>query len=163
MSELLSYKTNLLSVAEQFQHKYELSKTVGDDYYEPGMMENLDQYLGEYDPDGNTLTIRTESKGLRYENRTQRLESLNVGDPVKIVRDPENEFNSNNFRILSIKNEDLGNLSADLCNALAYLYDLGYAVITSSEITYIESIFQRSRYAKQGVLFIEMKIQFRGI
>ena len=163
MSELLSYKRNLLSVAELLQRKYELSKTVGDDYYEPGMMENLDQYLGEFDPETNTLIIRTESKGLRYENRTQRLEFLNVGDPVKVVRDPENEFNTNNFRILSMKNEDLGNLSADLCNALAYLYDLGYAVITGAEITYIESIFQRSRYAKQGTMFIEMKIQFRGI
>ena len=151
MSELLSYKNNLLSVAEQLQRKLELSKTVGDDYYEPGMMENLDQYL------------RTESKGMRYENRTPRLEFLHVGDQVKIVRDPENQFNANNFRILTMKNEDLGNLSADLCNALAYLYDYGYAVIASSTITYIESIFERSRYAKQGVLFIELVIQFRGI
>lgn len=163
MNEAFSYKNNLLEIAGQFQKKYELSKTVGDDYYNPGMMENLDQYRGEFCPETNILKIRTESKGLRYENRTQRLESLSVGDQVKIVRDPENEFNTNNFRILSVKDEDLGNLSADLCNALAYLYDYGYAVITSSAITYIESIFQRSRYAKQGIMFIELEIQFRGI
>lgn len=163
MSELLSYKQNLLDVANQLQHKFELSKTVGKDYYEPGMMENLDQYRGEYNPETKELIIRTESKGLRYENRTQRLEKLNVGETIKIVRDPDNEFNSNNFRIETIKGEDLGNLSAELCNAMAYLYDLGYVVITDSKITYIESIFQRSRYAKQGILFIEMTLKFRGL
>lgn len=163
MSELLSYKEEFLKMVSRIQDKYELSQTVGEDYYEPGMMENLEQYYGAYDPVADCAVIRTESKGLRYENRTSHLESLKVGDPVKIVRDPENEFNSNNFRIMSENNEDLGNLSAELCNVLAPLYDAGYAVITRSEITYIESIFQRSRYAKQGVLFIEMQIRFRGM
>lgn len=163
MTELSVHKKNLLYLADQLQKKYELSKTVGDDYYNPGMMENLDQYMGIYSSENNSLTIRTESKGLRYENRTPKLEKQNVGDEIHLVRDPENLFNSNNFRIMNSRGDDLGNLSAEICNELAPLYDMGYAVIDHAEITYIESIFQRSRYAKSGVMFVEITIRFRGV
>ena len=51
-------------------------------------MENLDQYLGVYDENTKTITLRTESKGLRYEERTPRLDYRSVGDPVQLVREP---------------------------------------------------------------------------
>lgn len=162
MSKLIDAKNELLNFVGQLNYKYELSKTVSDDYYEPGMMENLEQYMGIYDVTNNIIKLRTESKGLRYDNRTQNLEKLTVGDDVQIIREESNTFNSNNFMIKN-KNESLGNLSAELCNALAPLYDAGYAVIQSSKISYLEKIKDRSRYAKQGVLFIELNIKLREI
>ena len=163
MKEPLSYKEELITLVAHYGKKYELSKEVGPDYYEPGMMENLDQYFGAYDEATRRLTIKCEAKGLRYDNRTTNLEQVSVGDQVRIVRERNNAFNSNNFEITTIGNASLGYLPADLCNALAPLYDAGCADIISTRISYIERISQRSRYARQGVLFIEIVIKFKGL
>lgn len=160
--DVLKAKGNLLEYASGLNHKYELSKTVSDDYYEPGMMENLEQYWGVYDDSAKTLVLRLESKGLRYENRTKNLEKLAVGDEIQIIREETNPYNSNNFMIQN-HSDSLGNLPADLCNVLAPLYDAGYAVIQAATVSYLEKIKERSRYAKQGVLFVELQIKLRGI
>lgn len=163
MLNIVLAKEDLLSAVAQIQEKKDLSEHVGADYYEPGKMENLDQYLGVYDENTNTITLRTEAKGLRYEERTPRLDYLSVGDPVQLEREPTNSFNANNIMILSDSGESLGNLSADLCNVISPLLDLGYLTIHDEHITYIERIRERSRYARQGVLFIQFQIQFHGI
>ena len=36
-----------LESVDALEHKHNLSETVGADYYEPGMMDNLAQYLGQ--------------------------------------------------------------------------------------------------------------------
>lgn len=163
MPDVIAQKEELIAEINKFQEKYELSKTVGEDYYEPGMMEFLDKYLGQYNEATNTAIIRTEIKGLRYENRTLRLDFLNVGDSVSIVREERNTFNSNNFMVQNERSESLGNLPAELCNAIAPLYDMGYVILGKAKVSYIEKIKERSRYAKQGILFIELQLKFRGI
>ena len=163
MAELSTCKENLLALAALYQKKYELSKEVGADYYEPGMMENLEQYRGSYDEETGRIEICCESKGMRYENRTVNLERVSIGDPIQIVRDASNTFNPNNFAITTMYHASLGNLPADLCNALGPLYDAGCAEIVSSKVFYLEKIAQRSRYAKQGILFVELVIQLKNI
>ena len=162
MTNLLNAKSDLLEFVSELQRKYELSKTVSNDYYEPGMMENLEQYKGVYDENNKVIVLRIEAKGLRYDNRTQNLERLTGGETVQIIRDESNLFNHNNFMIQN-KTDSLGNLPAELCNALAPLYDAGCAVIKTATVSYIERIRDRSRYAKQGVLFVELQIQLKGI
>ena len=115
MADVLQAKQELLEFAKGLNDKFELSKTVADDYFEPGMMENLEQYRGEYNEQVNMLLLRVESKGLRYDNQTQNLERVLVGDEVKIIRDMDNPYNSNNFAIKSNRSEALGNLPAELC------------------------------------------------
>ena len=161
MADLLVCKEKLLALVALYRKKYELSKEVGADYYEPGMMENLEQYRGSYDEETGQIEICCASKGMRYENRTVNLERVSVGEPVLIIRETSNTFNPNNFTITTIHHASLGNLSADLCNALGPLYDAGRAQIISSHISYIEKIVQRSRYAKQGVLFVKLVIQLK--
>lgn len=149
-------KEALLEIVARLQEKKELSASVGPDWYEPGRMENLEQYLGQFEESTGTITIRTESKGLRYDERTPRLDYMAVGDPVQLVREPDNQFNTNNIRILSEKDEDLGNLPAELCNVIAPLLDSGRLMIQCAQISYLERIRERSRYARQGVMFIEL-------
>lgn len=158
-----SLKSDLLSEIEKLNSKFELSQNIPENYFEPGMMENLDQYYGKYDEGSNTVVIKTNIKGLRYEGRTIRLDDLTVGKKVKILRESFNAYNSNNFMIVTLENESLGNLSADLCNVIAPLYDRGYLTIENAIVSYIEKIQDRSRYAKQGVLFVEITAKFRGI
>lgn len=162
MTDIVASKKDLLEFVSFLNHKFELSEVVESDYFEPGMMENLNQYKGEYDESNNMITLRVDAKGLRYDNRTQNLERLSVGEPVDVVRESGNLYNSNNFMIKN-KNYSLGNLPAELCNALAPLYDSGYATVLSAKVSYIEKLRDRSRYAKQGVLFIELCIKLRSI
>ena len=162
MADARDLKEFFLERIGEYDRKYELSKTVGPDYYEPGMMENLDQYYGREEPPGIYL-VKVDAKGLRYEERTPKLKECKVNDPVKIVRDRENEYNSNNFNIVLSDGFVIGMLPANLCNVVAPLFDMGYLVIDSAKISYIEQLQDRSRYAKQGVLFVEMHIRLRGV
>ena len=89
-----------LEAVDALEHKHNLSETVGPDYYEPGMMENLAQYLGQFNAETGCGKLRVDVKGLRYENRSQRLERVAVGDSVTIARDQDNPYNPNNFEVL---------------------------------------------------------------
>ena len=153
-------KEALRQAVAALQAKKELSSAVGPDWYAPGRMENLEQYLGEFDESGR-ITLRTESKGLRYDERTPRLDYLTVGDPVRLVREPENPYNTNNIKILSETGEDLGTLSAELCNVISPLWDAGLLVMRDAHVSYLERLRDRSRYARQGVLFVEIHMWLR--
>lgn len=161
--DINSSKQNLLTEVNKLAHKFELSYDIPDDYFEPGMMQNLDQYYGSYDEASNTIILKTEVRGLRYEGRTQRLEKLKPGDPVAVIREENNIYNSNNFMVNTTDGKSLGNMPAELCNVIAPLYDIGYLTIDSVTVSYLEKIQDRSRYAKQGVLFINLILHLRNI
>ena len=150
-------KENLLRELEALHKRFELSQTVGEDYFEPGMMEYLEQSEGLYDPSTGEILIRFEAKGTRYEGRTEQIEKVSMKDTVQIVRDPNNPFNANNFVILTKKGKNLGNMPAQLCNAIAPLFDAGDLVFQNAEVSFVEPISKRSRHAKQAMLFIELK------
>lgn len=161
--DINSAKQDLLTEINKLAHKFELSSTVSDDYFEPGMMENLDQYYGSYDENSKTIILKTEVRGLRYEGRTPRLEKLAVDDTIVIIREENNIYNSNNFMVNTVDGKSLGNMPAELCNVIAPLYDMGYLTIDDTTVSYLEKIQDRSRYAKQGVLFIKITLHLREI
>lgn len=153
-------KENLQKELENLHMKKELSKSIGPDYFEPGMMEYLDQFEGLYDSDSGEVLIRFESKGTRYDGRTEQIEKVRVGDLIKIIRDQENPFNSNNFVLHTRRERDVGNMPAELCNAIAPLFDSGRIVFESAVVSFVEPISKRSRHAKQAMLFVELKAKF---
>ena len=150
-------KELLLEEINKLEAKHELSETAAPDYFEPGMMEYLDQYLGAYDAETGGFLIRFEAKGTRYSGRTELIEKVKVGDVIQVSREPENQFNSNNFKLLTEKGEDVGNMPAELCNAIAQLYDAGELEICQAKVSFVDPISKRSRYAKQAVLFVEVE------
>ena len=143
--------------AAKLFHRHELSKNIAPDYFEPGMMEYLDKSYGLFDENTGAFLLRFESKGTRYGDRTEQIETLSVGDPIVVIRDAENEHNSNNFVLTTAGGKDVGNMPAELCNAIAPLYDAGLVEITDSEVSYVEPISKRSRYAKQAILFVKLE------
>ncbi len=150
-------KTNLLNEIEKLHKRNELSKTVGADYYNPGMMEYLDKSEGVYDPITGNVLLRFESKGTRYDGRTEIIENVNEGDEITVVREKDNPFNSNNFVLHTKRGRDVGNMPAELCNVIAPLYDNGDLTFESACVSYVEPISKRSRHAKQAMLFVELK------
>ncbi len=150
-------KQALLTEVEKLHQRNELSKTVGPDWYDPGMMEYLNQSDGAFDPDTGSLLLRFEARGTRYEGRTEQIEKVHVGDALRIEREPENPFNANNFRILTANGQNVGNMPAELCNVTAPLFDKGSLSIDSAAVSFVEPISKRNRHAKQAILFVEMQ------
>ena len=94
MASFFEQERALLEYVAFLDSKRQLSKTVEEDYFEPGMMENLEQYLGEYDQQTQTIRLRVEMKGLRYEERTAHLEGVALGQTLQTERDAENPYKS---------------------------------------------------------------------
>lgn len=149
-------KELLIEQINKLEEKRKLSETVGPDYFEPGRMEYLEQYAGAYDADTGSFLIRFEAKGTRYNGRTAQIEKVNAGDAIRLKREPENKFNSNNFVLMTEKNFDVGNMPAELCNVIAPLYDSGELTVDSAKVSFVDPISKRSRHAKQAVLFVEV-------
>lgn len=145
----------LLEEVEKLHKRNLLSESVGPDYFEPGMMEYLDKSEGVFNEESGDILIRFESKGTRYDGRTEQIEKVHVGDRITIVRDSDNPSNANNFLLLTENGHDVGNMPAELCNAIAPLYDQGGLEIISASVSFVEPISKRSRYAKQAMLFVE--------
>ena len=154
-------RERLLREAAKLHARNELSGKVGPDYFEPGMMEYLEQSDAFYDENTGELMMRFESRGTRYDGRTEQIEKVKTGDRIRITRDAGNEYNSNNFLLLTEKGKDVGNMPAELCNVVAPLYDEGSLVIESAKVSFVEPISRRSRHAKQAVLFVEMRVKLQ--
>ena len=160
MPDIESHKIKLIEYAEKLHKKHELAKVIDPFTYDPGNTEFLEYFDGVYSEQDNLLILFTEVKGLRYEDRSIHLESVRNNDSVILKRDLLNSFNSNNFEVFNRAGESLGSLPAELCNCIAPLYDNNYINIKRISASYIEQFKDRSRYAKQGVLFVEIHIRF---
>lgn len=156
MNSFEEQKEILLMEMAKLHARHELSKDMGPGFFEPGMMEYPEQSDGSWDEPTGELILRFESKGTRYDGRTEQIEKVKVGDMIRITRDPENRFNPNNFLLFTEKGKDVGNMPAEICNAVAPLYDAGNFVIESASASFVDPISKRNRHAKQAILFVEM-------
>ena len=150
-------KETLLVEVEKLHKRRVLADTVGPDYYEPGLMEYLDQSDGNFDETTGELIMHFESRGTRYDGRTEQIEKVHLHDEVIVARDAANPYNHNNFLLLTKKGHDVGNMPAELCNVIAPLFDEGSLVFESASVSFVEPISKRSRHAKQAILFVELK------
>lgn len=153
-------RKKLLDEIQKLHERKELSKTVDSVYFEPGVMEYLEQSEGLFDDSCGEILIRFEAKGTRYDGRTEQIEKVKQGDSIQVIRDRENPVNSNNFTLLTRRNQNVGNMPAELCNAIAPLVDEGKLIFNEAFVSYVEPISKRSRYAKQAMLFVELKARF---
>ena len=149
---------SLLEEVNKLHARNELSQTVGSDYFEPGRMEYLDQSEGLINPETGEVLLRFEVKGTRYEGRTEQIEKVQLHDDVLVQRDEKNSYNANNFELLTTTGKSLGYIPAELCNAIAPLYDSGELRLQKAHVSYVEPISKRSRHAKQAILFVEIKL-----
>lgn len=102
------------------------------------------------------------SRGTRYDGRTEQIERVHPGDKLIIIREPDNRYNVNNFTITTEKGHNVGQVPAELCNVLAPIYDSDELDIISAIASFVEPITQRNRYAKQAVLFVELRAKISG-
>ena len=163
MAILLEQKELLIAEMQKLRDRFELSKTVGPDYFEPGMMEYLDQSFGSVNEATGEMILRFECRGTRYEGRTERIENVHLGDEIRIEREKETPYDPNSFVIMDQKGQSLGNVPAAISSALAPLYDSGNVVFEIAFVSFVEPISKRSRHAKQAILFVELHLKLVGI
>lgn len=156
MEELNMQKHNFLKEIEKLHNRNILSQEIGEDYFEPGMMEYLEQSDGIYEEVTGRVVIKFEAKGTRYDGRTEQIEKVKQGDEIQVLREECNPFNSNNYMLLTKKGKNVGNMPAELCNVIAPLHDGGNLIFEHAKVSFVEPISKRSRYAKQAILFVEL-------
>lgn len=154
------YLDSLFNIVNAHHQIFEKSQNIPANYFEPGKMENIDQYEGVNDKNSKIITLKTPIKGLKYNDRSTVVESLNEGDKVIIERDNLNPYNSNNFVVKTVKMKEIGFLDASLCNCLAPLFDNKLINIVESSISYLERLSERSRYAVQAIVFVKLIIKY---
>lgn len=152
------YINNMIREITVLRERHESAARYTPDFFEPGMIAHPEQWDGSFDPQTGRAVIRFESRGTRYDGRTEQIETVHVGDPLEIVRDWENPYNSNNFMIYTRHGQDVGNLPAELCNAIAPLWDRQLLRLEEAKVSFVEPISHRSRHARQAVLFVELTL-----
>ena len=152
-------KENLMQQMARLHRRHMLSETMTPDFFEPGMMEYPEQSDGSFDEGTGRMLLRFEAKGTRYDGRTELIETVSVGDPITVKRDAENPFNPNNFILLTAKGQDVGNMPAELCNAIAPLYDMGALTFSGAKVSFVDPISKRSRHARQAILFVQVELK----
>ena len=99
-----------------------------------------------------------EVVGTQYEGRSGRIENVKVGDRLKLVREPGNEYDEN---AIDIRNEigSLGHVPIEITRDLASLLDLGIpcaAIVT-------EVIPRSARGAKARKAILKVRLECKNI
>ena len=107
MDNFQEHKDRLLAEAKKLHERNEIAKTITPEFFEPGLMEYPEQSDASYNESTGELIMRFESRGTRYDGRTEQIEKVKLGDKIRVTRDIENTYNSNNFLLFTEKGKML--------------------------------------------------------
>ncbi|MCD8199432.1 MAG: DEAD/DEAH box helicase, partial [Coriobacteriaceae bacterium] len=96
-------------VAELFEHEDEICDT------------------GDYAGITQATSFNTKVVGVTFENRQDVIETLEAGEELQLVREPENEFDENAIAVRRRDGTQLGYLNRQLAERLAPVMDAGVA------------------------------------
>ena len=94
--------------------------------------------------------------GTQYENRNERIEKLRVGDPVELVREPDNQYDSNAI-LVRTRDGSLGYISSEHSSLIAPLLDSG-EFTCKAEVTTVIPLSKRSKKCKSSILEISFQL-----
>lgn len=103
----------------------------------------------------NQSLFKTELVGTQYEGRNERIEKVKIGDKVKLIREPDNKYDSN---AIDVHNDEgtLGHIPSDVAYNLAQILDNGHKYV--AEVSNVVPLSQRSKKCKSSIIEIEIKI-----
>lgn len=95
-----------------------------------------------------------EVSGTQYEGRSDRIEKVQVGDKLELVREPNNPYDKN---AIGVQNADgsLGHLPWYIVEKLSPLMDAGKVTCTAS-VSEVLPLSKRSRKAKKAILKVRL-------
>lgn len=69
--------------------------------------------------------IYTKIAGVSFNGRQAYLKNLSIGDPLVLVREPDNNYDENAIKVTTIGGVQLGYIKAKLAEGIAPLMDKG--------------------------------------
>ena len=131
---------------------------------------NLDDYLIVSQSAANAEPVKlglSAGSKIRVEDAIKAVAVYSANDVARVLAEnlkggQEESFADLMTRVArEIKGKNLGNMPAQLCNAIAPLFDNGALLFIESSVSYVEPISKRSRHAKQAILFVELKMKLQ--
>ncbi len=95
-----------------------------------------------------------EVQETQYEGRIERIENVRVGDKLILMREPDNEYDSNAIDVRA-SSGSLGHLSSYATKFLSPALDAG-TITATAEVTKVEPLSQRSSRAKKPLLSVRI-------
>lgn len=154
-------KKNLLDLIQRIQAVNMLATQYESGTFATGI--GNDKEYASYEQASGKILIKTEVQGTQYEGRSVRIENVKEGTSVNIIREPENQYNANNLAVQDESGASLGNLSADVCNAVSPLVDIGILRIKNAVVSYVEPLSKRSAKAKKAILYVAIEMELDDI
>ena len=113
-------------------------------------MDDEDEDIGVYQ--FNDIPV----VGTQYENRNERIEKVRVGDPVELVREPDNQYDFNAILVRTCDGS-LGYISAEDNSFIAPLLDSG-EFTCEAEVTTVIPLSKRSEKCRASILKISFQL-----
>jgi len=67
--------------------------------------------------------FETRIAGVTYEGRQNEIETLHIGQPTKLIREPENKYDTNAVKVIVKGNKSIGYINRDLAKQIAPIID----------------------------------------
>ena len=156
------YRKEFLAQVERISTGNLIVSQYGDNLM-PGLFKGEEYTGASYEEGSGKAVLRVEVMGTGYEGRTPRIERLSAGDRVEIVREPENEYNSNNLAVRNTNGESLGNLAAEIGNCLSPLIDDGAATVKKAKVSLVKTMADKGPRAKKADLYVEFEVKLQKL
>lgn len=76
--------------------------------------------------------------GINVGGRLKAIQSLNEGDALQLVREPENPFDKNAIKVYTKEDQEIGFVAKDWASILAYKMDIGFSYTVTLEKVEVE-------------------------
>lgn len=164
-SEIMARKEFIKEMKSKasFGNLFEGDSGLDPSFFASFVVENSHKTNVSYNESNDEFAANIEVQGTQYEGRSQRIERINVGDTIKLVREPNNQYNSNNIAVHNASGESLGNLGADWCDILAPVIDADIIDGLSAEVADVTPLSKRGGRAKKALLFVKISGKVKNL
>ena len=112
----------------------------------------------EYEKGDRWVKIGIEVMGTQFNDRSALIENVKEGDPLQILRDPDNFFDRFTLSVCNQNGQELGTMWMNLADVLSPVLDEGFAQIIESHATEVVPLSKREDGAAKPILKMEMTV-----
>lgn len=115
-----------------------------------------------FDENSNVIHIIAKVLGTQYESRKDNLKLINNDNEIKLIREPENIYNSNNIMVQDLDGNILGNLKAILCNTISPYIDSASFEISNAKGCKIEHLSETDIRCKDAIMYVDFDLVIKS-
>ena len=101
--------------------------------------------------------------GTQFENRPENHSGLRIGESVKLVREPDNSYDTNAISVRTLSDLELGHLPAEIAGDISAYIDNDFVVVEKAVVSHTKAFTKSGTLMKRPELEIEFYLQFSAI